>query len=398
MQLRNSGSKMKKITVIGLLIFAIISGLYVAAIAYSESNIRYYPLSQPQLIIARGPAGTFDHTRTHTLSVVELNKNGFRFWGYYTGNNQRINSDMGIAYSNDLKSWVKDTAPPVLQNLRWGTVVVVDGVVNMFGTRNYGGDTKIVRLTSEDGKTFQEQETVVPSASGEKHQNPFIFYDENNGLYRLYYFHLAGQDNRIEEKHSSDISQLSNAPVSLVMSDSENILAAPSVFYRDGRYWFTTETLRVIDGIKTWETLAFVSDKPLEGYEPVDNSKILINDDACYFPYIFDNELNGLYSHRNADGTWDMYRTTYSFETKNQIILNGSSEIAVGKTAPLTANLIQPDGDVINVTSKATWATSENSIATVCRGEITAKKAGSVVITVSYGGASATRNITILPY
>lgn len=392
----NNKSKSKQIVIFASLTIAILSGLYLAAIASSRSELSYYSLSQPQLILGKGPFHSFDHVRTHTLSVVELNKDGYRFWGYYTGQNDRKNNtDIGLAYSNDLKTWDKDSSAPLLHNLRWATVVVVDGVINMFGTRDYGGDTRIVRLTSEDGRNFRELETVVPAVKGEKHQNPFIFYDENNRLYRLYYFHLVGEDNRLEEKHASSINQLAEAPANLVISDDENIFAAPSVFYRDEKYWLTAEMLRNVNGIKVWETLAYVSDNPTGGFEPVENHRILIDDDACYFPYIFDNELNGFYSHKYPDETWEMFRTTHSFEGRNRIELVGTAEMAVGQTIQLNASFTLPDGKVKEVATAATWATSENSIATVQQGKITAKNHGSVVITVSYGGVSTTKHIKV---
>jgi len=396
MRFRNDIAKVKKFF-LALLAMALLSGLFLVRVAYTRGDVKYYSLSSPQVIINNGPIGSFDNLRTHTLSIVELNKNGYRFWGYYTGRGgNKINTDMGLAYSNDLINWVKEDISPVVKNLRWGTVVVVDGVINMFGTRNYGGDTYIVRLTSEDGKNFKEQGIVVPSVSGDKHQNPFIFYDENNKIFRLYYFHLSGRDNRIEEKHSSDIDRIADAPANIVMSDDENILAAPSIFYRDGKYWLTTETLRGINGKQTWETLAFVSDNPIRGFEPVDNNRILVDNDACFFPYLFDNQLNGVYSHRYENSTWKLFRMTHNFDSKNQIKLEEpAADLMINMTKQLTANLILPDGAVKKVTTAATWATSDNSIATVRKGKITAKKEGTAVITVSFGGVSATEYINV---
>ncbi|MCG9968183.1 hypothetical protein L9W92_08980 [Pelotomaculum terephthalicicum JT] len=304
MRFRNDIAKVKKFF-LALLAMALLSGLFLVRVAYTRGDVKYYSLSSPQVIINNGPIGSFDNLRTHTLSIVELNKNGYRFWGYYTGRGgNKINTDMGLAYSNDLINWVKEDISPVVKNLRWGAVVVVDGVINMFGTRNYGGDTYIVRSTSEDGKNFKEQGIVVPSVS--------------------------------------------------------------------------------------------FSDNPIRGFEPVDNNRILVDNDACFFPYLFDNQLNGVYSHRYENSTWELFRMTHNFDSKNQIKLEEpAADLMINMTKQLTANLILPDGAVKKVTTAATRATSDNSIATVRKGIITAKKEGTAVITVSFGGVSATEYINV---
>ncbi len=372
-------------------------GFAMAQTESHEGNPKYYKLSPAELIISKGPAGSFDHSMVHTLSILELNKNGYRFWGYYTAkSNAKSHYDMGLAYSNDLINWEK-CSTPVVGNLRWGTVVVTDGIINMFGTRNYGGDTYIVRLTSEDGVNFSEQETVVQAAVNEKNQNPFIYYDEKNSMYRLYYFHQLGAENRLEEKHATDITQLAASPAKLVLADSHNILAAPSVFRRDDKYWLTAETCPYVNGVPKWSTVAYVSDDPVTGFMPLDNYNLLVNDEACFFPYIFDNTLIGVYSQKYADGTWELLRRTHDFAEKYQIRLSPSFvELSVDRSQQLVAKLDQSNWFDLNITDHATWATSDNSVVTVQKGKITAKKEGFAVITVSYGGASTTTLVKVV--
>lgn len=386
----------KKLTFL-LFLSILILGLNMAKTEPNEGDLNYYRLSPAELIIPRGPAGSFDHTMVHTLSIVELNKNDYRFWGYYTAKcDAKNNYDIGLVYSNDLVNWTK-YGSPVVENLRWGTLVVADGILNMFGTRNYGGDSYIVRLTSDDGINFTEQETVVPAATNQRSQNPFIYYDETNKMYRLYYFHQFGNEDQLEEKHASDISQLARSPVNLVLDDSSNILAAPSIFYRDNKYWLTAEMCPNVNGVPIWKTRAFVSDNPILGFVPVGNSDILVDDEACFFPYIFDNRLIGTYSHRYADGTWELFIRTHDFTNKNQVKLTQSLvELIIGNTKQLSAVLNQPKRFLKNITNDATWATSDNSVVAVEKGKIIAKRVGSAIITVSYGGASATSHITVL--
>lgn len=389
----NVGKKIKLLILISLSAYLIFFFNLDSVTAFkSDRMLKYFPLGATKMIVAKGPEGTFDYIRTHTLSVVELNKDGYRFWGYYQGyDGKNINHDMGLVYSNDMENWVKEEKNPIIRNLRWGTVVVADGIVNMFGTRNYGEDSNIVRLTSENGKDFIEQETVVKPIKNHRNQNPFIFYDEKNEMYRLYYFHLDGEKNIIEEKHSADIAGLANSTANIVLQDNKDILAAPSILYRSGRYWLTAETLHLVDGVKTWKTIAFVSDDPVKGFVPVANHEILVDQDACFFPYIFDNKLYGVYSHEYKDGTWELFRRIHEFKNQNKIRLDTIKvDMAHGNSKYLKATLTLPDGSEKDVTSAATWATSDNSTVKVNDGKVNALKKGIAIITASYGGSSTT--------
>lgn len=144
--------------------------------------------------------------------------------------------------------------------------------------------------------------------------------------------------------------------------------------------------------------MAFVSEHPIQEFTPVENTNILINDEACFFPYIFDNKLIGTYSHKNANGTWEMYRRTYDFDSKNQLKISPSPvTLTIGKTKDLVARFNQPNKISTIITDKGTWATSDNSVATVQKGKITAIKEGSAVITLSYGGVSAAIQVEAVP-
>ncbi len=273
----------------------------------------YYALSEPRRIIPRGPAGAFDSHLTHTLSIVELNRDGYRYWGYYTGlGADSTEWSLGHAFSNDLVHWTKDAGNPIVPGLRWGTAVAAGGVVHLFGTRNYSADSSIVHLTSTDGVSFTEQATVAAAVPGERHQNPFVFYDARHHLYRLYFFHYRDGEYRIEEKHAPDPAGLAAAAANLILSDRE-VLAAPSVLYRDGRYWLTAEIRSGPGEDAVWQTIAFVSDEPLSGFVPVREPIILGDGDACYFQYVFEDRLYGVYSHEAPDHTWEMYLRTHNF-------------------------------------------------------------------------------------
>lgn len=363
----------------------------------NERNINYYSLSDAVKVLPKGEEGTFDSKRTHTMSVVEMNKGGYRFWSYYHGfNGKNIRNDVGLAYSNDLVNWVKDSDKPIVTNLRWASSVVVNGTVNLFGTRNYGDDSYLVRLTSDDGKNFGHEQIVVPAVTKERNQNGFIFYDQLQGLYRLYYYHNQNGVYFIEEKHSKDISALDKAEPVKVLSDKQFILAAPSVMYRDGKYWLAAETLHEIKGKKVWKTIVFASKNATRGFVPTDNHEILVDSDACYFQYIFDNKLAGLYSHESADGTWEMYMRTHEFENKMTLTPSAKSlKLKVSETQGIKINS-EYNSNTRDITDKTMFASSDNEVINISAGQIQGKKPGKAVITATYGGASVTIPVDVV--
>ena len=357
----------------------------------NERNINYYSLSDAVKILPKGPDGAFDSKRTHTLSVVEMNKAGYRYWGYYHGyDGKNIRNDVGLAYSNDLVNWTKESDKPIVPNLRWASSVVVDGVVQLFGTRNYGDEPYLVRLSSIDGKNFKEEETVVPSVPTEKNQNGFIFYDQNQGMYRFYYYHNQNGVYFLEEKHSKDIANLGKSSPVKILSDKQFILAAPSVMYRDGKYWLAAETLHEVKGKKVWKTIMFVSKYATKGFVPVDNHEILVDSDACYFQYIFDNKMTGFYSHESQDGTWEMYLRTHEFEDEVKIAPNHTSlklKPSQNEDIKITVESKTP---VRDITDKIMFASSDNEVINIKAGRVQGKKPGKAIITASYEGASVT--------
>ncbi len=73
-----------------------------------------------------------------------------------------------------------------------------------------------------------------------------------------------------------------------------------------------------------------------------------------------------------------------------------SGPITAGSSAQLTATAVLSDGTTIDVTSKATWTSSDPSVATVsAAGLITAVGPGTTTITCTYGGVTNTLVVTI---
>jgi hypothetical protein len=56
----------------------------------------------------------------HTMSVLELKRDRFRYWGWYGLNEGR---GIGLARSNDLVTWTKFDQNPLWTNARWPSVL-----------------------------------------------------------------------------------------------------------------------------------------------------------------------------------------------------------------------------------------------------------------------------------
>ena len=88
--------------------------------------------------------------------------------------------------------------------------------------------------------------------------------------------------------------------------------------------------------------------------------------------------------------------TTPSQPTMTALAVNGADSVTVGQTSPFAASAGFSDGTTQNVTNSATWQSSNSAIATVSSdGIVTAVSAGTVIITATYQGESATRTTRV---
>src|SRR5579871_2794275 len=83
------------------------------------TNIGYLKLSPPRRVLPE--AQTWEGKEfPHTMSVLELKRGGFRYWGWY-GLNE--GGGIGFARSNDLLHWTKYEQNPLSTNARWPSVL-----------------------------------------------------------------------------------------------------------------------------------------------------------------------------------------------------------------------------------------------------------------------------------
>jgi hypothetical protein len=164
---------------------------------------------------------------------------------------------------------------------------------------NKVNDSQIVMMVSKNGIDFENKTIIVPYASGEQNQNPFIYFNKNDSTFYLFYYNgteRAEKNKRwsVYVKKSKNILDLADKKPSEVLTSSTT-LAAPSVAYYNNTYYLLVEELEA--SRDNWVTNAFQSDYVDRGYKRVTNNPILHNNDACAFQYIFDNQLYVTYSH-----------------------------------------------------------------------------------------------------
>ncbi|MDQ0271222.1 DUF5704 domain-containing protein [Cytobacillus purgationiresistens] len=83
---------------------------------------------------------------------------------------------------------------------------------------------------------------------------------------------------------------------------------------------------------------------------------------------------------------------------KASINITGNSNSCVNEKVPLKARVVTGDGKTLNLSSdsKLTWASSKTDVASVnSKGEITAKKAGTTVITAKYVDNATKTNVSV---
>ena len=82
-------------------------------------GVPYLNLTPPRHVLLDAQAWEGDEF-PHTMCVLELNRGGFRYWGWYGLNEGR---GVGLARSNDLVSWTKYEKNPLWTNARWPSVL-----------------------------------------------------------------------------------------------------------------------------------------------------------------------------------------------------------------------------------------------------------------------------------
>jgi len=298
-------------------IIAVIYLVFFCSIAqYAQTN-KYPALTESKLVF-QGDKGKWDDNKVHTLSVVEANKDGYKYWGYYGlchyGGDPAVRK-CGLVRSNDLVNWEKFSGNPIVENdCRWPSVIYVKNTFYMFYAEyDAVNDSRIVMLTSKDGIHFDNKTEVVPREKGKQNQNPNIYYNEKDKCFYLSYYHGVERDDAVKElqsktkkevkkcwqiaiRKSKSLEGLKTAAQKILLS-SDFTLAAPSLIHYNNKYYMIVEASKEGEWNDQWVTLSYESNKPDGKYKLTQKEPILPNNDACAFQHIFNNQLYIFYSH-----------------------------------------------------------------------------------------------------
>jgi len=252
----------------------------------------------------------------HTMSVLELNRDGFRYWGWYGLNEGK---GIGLARSNDLVHWIKYENNPLWTNARWPSVLEKadphdPGLFYFAIVRDYDTPSShIVLATSRDGIHLKEEKILVTGVAHQRNQNPNLFRDPVSGRFFLTYY--RGNDNdsfEIVSRNAAAVSSLDKAPEKVLIRSSETV-AAPTLLYikpkgKDaGIYYLATEIYphRYTDNPEgEWQVKVFAANAPDGEFQPVPGNPVMRGQRACLFQHIFNNRFYGYDCHLGADGKW----------------------------------------------------------------------------------------------
>ena len=281
----------------------------------SPNPISYLKLSEPRRVLPdaqKWEAGEFPHT----LSVLQLNRHGFRYWGWYGLNEGR---GIGLARSNDLIHWTKYAKNPLWTNARWPSVLAnadprKNGVLYFTITRDYDTPSShIVLATSTDGVHLKEVKILVPGTPNQRNQNPNLFRDPRSGRVYLTFYRGNDKDHfEIISRNANSVMELDRAPEKVLLQTSETV-AAPTLLYlpqkgaNSGIYYLATEIYPhryTTDPEGEWQVKLFAANAPDGDFQPVAGNPVLKGQRACLFQHVFNNRFYGYDCHLDSPDHW----------------------------------------------------------------------------------------------
>ena len=267
----------------------------------------YFDLGKPRRVLSKHQRWEGDQF-PHTLSVLEMSRDGYRYWGWYGLNEGR---GIGLARSNNLVYWVKYQKNPLLTNARWPSLLARvnptdPDLLYVAYTRDYDTPTSyIVLATTRDGMHLTTLKSLVRPVTNQRNQNPNLFRDPQTGRFFLTWFR-GNERSEIVSRSAVRIEDLDNAPEKVLVASDETV-AAPTLLYLDrsvgpdhqrlGIYYLATE----IYPHSEWQTKVFASDAADGDFKPVPGNPVLRSGRACLFQHIFQNRFYGYLCHEEPE-------------------------------------------------------------------------------------------------
>ena len=255
----------------------------------------------------------------HTMSVLELKRDGFRYWGWY-GLNE--GEGIGLARSNDLVKWTKYDKNPLWSNTRWPSVLAHadprhPNLLYFAITRDYDTPSShIVLATSRDGIHLTEEKILVAGVPDQRNQNPNLFRDPRSGRFYLTFYRGNDKDHfEIISKSAASVVDLDTAPEKLLLK-TDSTVAAPTLLYlknalnpkgQKGVYFMATEIYPhrySDDPAGEWQVKVFASDAPDGDFQPVEGNPVMKGQRACLFQHVFNNRFYGYDCHLESPDHW----------------------------------------------------------------------------------------------
>lgn len=285
-----------------------------------DSNaIPYLKLTTPRHVLVEAQKWEGDEF-PHTMSVLEMNRGGFRYWGWYGLNEGR---GIGLARSNDLVNWTKYAENPLWTNARWPSVLAKadpkhKDVLYFAITRDYDtSSSHIVLATSRDGIHLTEEKALVQGVPNQRNQNPNLFRDPRSGRFYLTFYRGNDHDHfEIISKSANSITELDAAPEKVLMTTTTTI-AAPTLLYvknaknasgkKTGIYYLATEIYPhryTSDPEGEWQVKIFTADSPEGDFQPVEGNPVMTGQRACLFQHIFNGRFYGYDCHLESSDHW----------------------------------------------------------------------------------------------
>ena len=284
-------------------------------------SVPYLKLTPPRHVLPDAQAWEGNEF-PHTLSVLEIKRGGFRYWGWYGLNEGR---GIGLARSNDLVNWTKYEQNPLWTNARWPSVLAhVDpkrkNLLYFAITRDYDTPSShIVLATSEDGVHLKEEKVLVQGVPNQRNQNPNLFRDPRSHRFYLTFYRGNDRDHfEIISKSADSVTDLDKAPEKVLLR-SDTTVAAPTLLYlknaKDaagkptGIYYLATEIYphRYTDNPEgEWQVKVFFADRPDGDFQPVSGNPVMTGQRACLFQHVFNNRFYGYDCHLKTPEHWEL--------------------------------------------------------------------------------------------
>ena len=308
--------KFRVLTAVTLFILAM------AGVVFSQEHpkaVPYLNLTTPRHVLP-GAQKWEEGEFPHTMSVLEMNRGGFRYWGWYGLNEGR---GIGLARSNDLVTWTKYDQNPLWTNARWPSVLSgADAkdkdLLYMAITRDYDTPSShIVLATSEDGIHLKEEKILVQGVPNQRNQNPNLFRDPRSGRFYLTFYRGNDHDHfELISKSAKTVQEL-DATQEKILTTTNDTVAAPTLLYvknamdgsgkKTGMYFLATEIYPhryTTDPEGEWQVKVFAASTPDGDFQEVEGNPVMRGQRACLFQHIFKGRFYGYDCHLETADRW----------------------------------------------------------------------------------------------